>query len=238
MAIQRESLVNIAIKRMKKHIAEGGWQPGDKYLSERELTNRLQVSRTVIREALISLQSVGMVNIKSGGGVYIADSNVAPIKEILKHYDELHGVKVRELAEIRKVIELGGLRLIIEKDVAIDIAHLQSLNEAYHQAIKDHDDTRQADKWFHQFLIKSTMNETFYHFSEIIHEYFTLTKIDVLQSETTLMKAYNEHNNIIHALENKNMKKAQEIMIDHLEPILTFTKQMEEVELDGTDSNR
>lgn len=238
MAIQRESLVSIATKRIKKHIMEGDWQAGDKYLSEKELTSRLQVSRTVIREALISLQSVGMVKIISGGGVYIADSNVDPIKEILKHFDELHGVKVRELAEIRKVIELGGLRLMIEKNVIVDFSHLRTLNDAYYQAIKQDNDTRQADKLFHQFLIKSTMNDTFYHFSEIIHEYFTLTKIDILQSEITLMKAYNEHKDIIDALENKDMAKAQEIMIEHLEPILAFTRQMEEVELDGTDSSR
>src|SRR5699024_307062 len=143
---------------------------------------------------------IGIVNIVAGGGVFIANPNVDPIKEIMKHYDDVQGVKIRELAEIRKVIELGAIRLIIEKDIAIDISYLSQLNDAYYQAIKQHEDTRYADRVFHQFLMKSAENDTFYHFSEIIQEYFTLTSIDLLQNEAKLLESYQEHAAIIHAL--------------------------------------
>lgn len=237
MAIQRESLVNIASKRIKQDIIKNSWQPGDKYLSEKELIQRLEVSRTVIREALVSLQSVGIIKIISGDGVYIADPNIDPIKEILRHHGDVHGVKVRELAEIRKVIELGALRLMIEKDITVDIQNLIALNEDYYQAIIQEIDTRPTDRLFHQFLIKSTMNHTFYHFSEIIQEYFTLTKIDLLQNKEKLLRSYKEHKEIIYALEKKDMPKAQGLMIEHLQPILKFTKQLEDVALNGTHSS-
>jgi len=232
--IQRESLVDIAIKRIKQHISSGSWQPGDKYLSEKELIQNLQVSRTVVREALITLQSIGIIKIISGEGVYIADAEVDPIKEILKHYDDVHGVKARELAEIRKVIELGAIRLIIEKNNTVDIPRLVQLNENYRQAIQQGKDTREADRLFHQALIKATANDTFYHFSEIIQEYFALTKIDVLLNDQALLQSYQEHQAIIRAIEEQEMVEAQSIMIQHLEPVLIFTKHMEDVELNET----
>ncbi len=68
MPIQKESLVDIAIKRIKQHIAESDLKPKDRYLSEKELVSQLQVSRTVVREALITLQSFGILKIKAGGG--------------------------------------------------------------------------------------------------------------------------------------------------------------------------
>lgn len=237
LAIQRESLVDIASKRIKQHIIKNEWQPGDKYLSEKELIEQLQVSRTVIREALVSLQSVGIIKIISGDGVYIADPNIDPIKEILKHHGDLHGVKIKELAEIRKVIELGAIRLIIENERTVDIQHLIDLNEKYYKSIMQEVDTRPTDRLFHQFLIKSTMNDTFYYFSEIIQEYFTLTKIDLLLNKEKLLHSYEEHKEIISSLESKDMPKAQALMIKHLQPILKFTKQLEDVASNGTHSS-
>lgn len=232
--LERKSFVDIAIKRMKQHIANGNWQPGDKYLSEKELVGRLGVSRTVIREALISLQSIGVLKVVTGDGIYIANSSIEPVKEILKHHHAVHGVKLRELAEIRKVIELGAIRLIIEKNLPINLSHAYEINDDYNQAIEQQADTRKADRLFHQWLIKSTGNETFYQFSEVIQEYFTLTKLNIIQGTQALKQSYQEHHNIIKALESKEMKKAQSEMSQHLEPVIVFTKQLEEEELDGT----
>lgn len=231
--MKRESFVDIAVKRIKLDIANNNWQTGDKYLSEKELIERLEVSRTVIREALISLQSIGVLKVITGDGVYIANPNIEPVKEILKHHQTVHGVKLRELAEIRKVIELGAIRLIIEKDISIDVSEAYEINATYYQAMVQQQDTRQADRLFHQWLIKSTENDTFYQFSEVIQEYFALTKINMLQDPLTLKKSYEEHQAIIQALERKAMNIAQTEMNQHLGPIIDFTRQLEKEELNG-----
>ncbi|WP_458353206.1 FadR/GntR family transcriptional regulator [Peribacillus frigoritolerans] len=228
LSIQKESLVDIAIKRIKDHITTSGLKPNDKYLSEKELISQLQVSRTVVREALISLQSIGIVNIKPGGGVYIGDPNLDTIKEILKHHYDTHGVKLRELTEIRKVIELGALRLIIENDIDVDFLQLEKINESYYKAIIQKQDTRKDDRLFHQALIKMTHNETFYSFSEIIHEYFSLTKIDLVQKEAKLIQSYHQHAGMIDALKEKDLSIAQKIMALHFEPVFEFINQMED----------
>lgn len=228
MPIHKESLVDIAIKRIKDHITISDLKPNDKYLSEKELISQLQVSRTVVREALISLQSIGIVNIKPGGGVYIGDPNLDTIKEILKHYYDTHGVKLKELTEVRKIIELGALRLIIENDIDVDFLQLEEINESYYKAIIQKQDTRKDDRLFHQSLIKITSNETFYSFSEIIHEYFSLTKIDLIQNEAKLIQSYHQHTEMINALKGKDLSKAQKIMTLHFEPVFEFINQMED----------
>ncbi|MGY0692425.1 FadR/GntR family transcriptional regulator [Virgibacillus sp. FSP13] len=227
MGIQKTSLVDIVIERIKDHILKNGLKPGEKFLSEKELTDQLHVSRTVVREALISLQSVGIVTVKAGGGVYIADAKLGSISTILKHHYETYGVKIKELVEIRKIIELGALRLIIEKQIDLNISQLNDINESYYQTIIDKKDTKKFDRLFHQSLIKATDNESFYNFSEIINEYFSLVKIDLIQSEDALIKSYREHAEIIKALEDCKLPYAQKIMTNHFEPIFTFINQME-----------
>lgn len=229
MTIKRESLVTLAIDQIKQHIVEEKYPPGSKYLSEKELVYRLQVSRTVVREALISLQSVGLIKINPGDGVYLANADIDPIKEILKHQHQMNGVKLKELADIRKVIELGAVRLIIENNIPIDFTHLSQLNNQYYETIINDKDIRENDRLFHQYLIQSTNNQTFYNFSEIIQEYFTLTKMDLIKSKQALLRSYEEHTLIIQALVEKDMAKAQRVIIEHLKPILTFAEQLEDV---------
>lgn len=228
MGIQKPSLVDIVMERIKNDIIEKGLKPGEKFLSEKELIRQLQVSRTVIREALIALQTMGIVRVKAGGGVYIADGNFDSINTILKHHYETYGVKIKELIEIRKIIELGALRLIIEKNIDVDIHKLNEVNELYYQSIMEKQDTKKFDRTFHQSLIRATDNQSYYNFSEIINEYFLLVKIDLVEKQDELVKAYEQHLEITKAIENKDLSKAQKVMGQHFEPILTIINEMEE----------
>ncbi|PAE30359.1 FadR/GntR family transcriptional regulator [Paenibacillus sp. 7884-2] len=228
MEIQKTSLVNIVIERIKNSILENKLKPNDKFLTEKELTEQLKVSRTVVREALISLQAVGILKIKPGGGIYIADTKLGTINSILKHHYETYGVKIRELIEIRKIIELGALRLIIEKQVPLDIQQLKEINESYLQAITTNGDTKNFDRIFHQSLIKATDNDTFYDFSEIIHQYFALVRIDLTENQDSLIESYKQHNEIVDAIKDNDLLHAQKTMTAHFEPIFTFIKKMEE----------
>ncbi|MFJ7678714.1 FadR/GntR family transcriptional regulator [Peribacillus sp. NPDC097198] len=228
MTIHKTSLVTIAIERIKSHILENNLKPNDKFLTEKELVEQLQVSRTVIREALISLQTVGILNVKPGGGVYIAEPTLDSINTILKHYYDTHGVKMKELMEIREVIELGALRLIIEKQVDVDIDHLISINESYYQTIIQKQDTKQFDRLFHQALIKSTENEAYFKFSEVISEYFSLVRMDFIEKEDTLIDSFKQHADIIDAIKIKDLPVAQKVLKEHFQPIFRFITTLEE----------
>src|SRR5690625_1008081 len=227
MLMQKETLVDIDIARNKQHIVENEYKPGDRYLSEKELTENLQVSRTVIREALISLQSIGLLTIKRGGGIYINNQNFDAIKQILQHHYDTHGVKIKELIEIRQIIELGAIRLIIEKNTAVDLKMFRKINQAYHEAIMNDQDTRETDRNFHQQLMKATENETYFNFSEIINDYFAMTKINLVQNKTAMLKSVQEHDELIDMIEKRDLIKAQDVMIRHMQPINDYINQLE-----------
>jgi len=60
-------------ERIAAMIAEGTFPPGSRLPGEREMAERLGVSRVTIREAEIALQAQGLVRIKTGSGVYVCD---------------------------------------------------------------------------------------------------------------------------------------------------------------------
>lgn len=234
MVIQRTSLVDVAIDRIKSYIYKHNLKPHDKFFSEKELVNQLQVSRTVVREALISLQALGVLEVKSGGGVYIAEPKLDSIHTILEHHYSTYGVKIKELMQTREIIELGALRLIIENQVDVDLPQLRELNVNYYKSIMEKEDTRKFDRLFHQSLIKATKNTTYYTFAEMIHEYFSLVRIDEREQKEGLLRAYRQHKEIIDAVEQRDLPKAQQVIKEHFEPVFTFINEMEESTSSGT----
>lgn len=228
MPVKKTSLVDIVIERVKQYIVDHDLEPGDRFLTEKELTDQLQVSRTVVREALISLQAVGVLTVKRGGGVFIADATLRSINTILKHHYDTYGVKIRELIETRKIMELGALRLIIEKEVAVDLAELHDINHSYYESIINKKDTKKFDQLFHQSLMKATGNQTYYNLSEIISEYFQLVKIDLVNDETALLHSYEQHLEILNAIKSLDLLSAQEITIEHFNPVFEFIETMED----------
>ncbi|WP_080872830.1 FadR/GntR family transcriptional regulator [Oceanobacillus timonensis] len=234
MAIQKTSLVEIAMDRIKTYILENKLKENDKLPTEKELTAKLQVSRTVVRESLRSLESIGILTIKPGGGVFVGDADFRSIKSILKHHYETHGVKIRELVEIRKILELGALRLIIEKNVEVDFDYLENLNQEYYEAITHHQDTKKYDQLFHQHIIREADNKTFYNFTEVIQEYFSLVKIDLMQSQEDLLASYQEHNEILTGLKDNNLEYSHKMMSAHFEPIFDYIYEMEGLKENGT----
>ena len=225
MKLQKSSLVDIVMDRIKAYISEKKLQPGDKFLTEKELTDKLNVSRTVVREAIISLQSVGILTMKPGGGMYIADSQMEGIRSILTHHFETYGMKVKELLEIRKILELGALRLIVENNITIDFDLLIELNQKYKAGIYAGADMKTLDADFHRQLMKEANNEAFFNLSTIINQYFTLTNIDLTTDDEGLLASAKEHQSMIDALKDMDLVAAQATMTNHFQPIFIWINQ-------------
>src|SRR5690606_34363097 len=75
---------------LRRAIENGGWKPGFKLPSERELAERFQCARMTVRRALQELQAEGLIARRHGSGSYVADlqpmSNILSIKDI---YEEI-----------------------------------------------------------------------------------------------------------------------------------------------------
>lgn len=71
--VQQEKLSHVVIRQIEELILRGILRPGERLPSERELSERMSVSRPSLREALADLQERGLLTAKAGAGVYVAD---------------------------------------------------------------------------------------------------------------------------------------------------------------------
>jgi DNA-binding FadR family transcriptional regulator len=134
--IHRRQVSQALIDRLLWMISEGYWAPGDKLPPQRELAQALEVGMSTLREALQSLQTMGVLKLRHGDGTYLAE---APAREM---YSQMVNVSLamgkadlEMLFDARGVIETGFAFLAAEHATDEQVAELFRILEEERKAL-------------------------------------------------------------------------------------------------------
>lgn len=148
-------------EQLKLYIIDSGLKGGDILPSEKKLAEDLGISRTSIREALIALETLGMIEIKHGVGRFIRNFNYEAILQNLPYRLELDINNFWEVLEIRFCLELWFIAKEINKYTPSDIKKLnQILDKLEELAKKGADEKRliEIHAKFHCLLYENSKN--------------------------------------------------------------------------------
>lgn len=112
------------VEKLRTMIEEDGLLPGDKISSERELSERLNVGRSSVREALRALELLGLIETRRGEGTFIKDYQEHRLVELLGTFF-LQNPKIKaDLNETKQLIEIDCLKIIIQSAQQADLEEL------------------------------------------------------------------------------------------------------------------
>ncbi|MFZ3590711.1 FadR/GntR family transcriptional regulator [Bacillus sp. DJP31] len=127
------------IKQIHAMIETDSLKPGDKLPSERELSDRLKVGRSSVREALRALELLGLIETKRGEGTFVKDFGGHHLVELVGSFILQNDEAKEDLLETRMLIEEQALVLACEKMSETQIELLKRLviekQEDYHETI-------------------------------------------------------------------------------------------------------
>jgi DNA-binding FadR family transcriptional regulator len=127
--IKNKRTTEIILEQIKALIVNGQLTAGDRLLTEHELAERFQVSRTSVREALAALSLTGILEIRQGGGIFVKTSPSNAVIEPLSFILLLEKGKLQNILEVRKALEVEAVGLATERRDEEDLACLKSLIE-------------------------------------------------------------------------------------------------------------
>lgn len=211
---ERNTLSRLAVDSLKHYILDNNLKPGDKLPSERELVKLMNLSRSVLREALSALENAGIVEIRHGGGTFVKDnSDLSSLFEQLLFMWKLGDKRQSDLLELRRIFESAAI------EEAVRQASDQDLDELEQTAmlLTDRIETKSiqdADILFHRGLIKATNNELFIQMADLIIEYFSNIPHNHM-TEKERNKALDEHLQIVHAIQQRDALTAKKLLSDH-----------------------
>lgn len=100
------------VQELRELIAQKNIQPGDKLPSERVLSEQLQVSRSAVREALRSLELLGLIESRHGGGTFLKAVQHHQLVEILSSFILQESNSLEDVEATRQMHEKEAIRLI------------------------------------------------------------------------------------------------------------------------------
>lgn len=129
MHIDTSSLVDKAEHAIVEYIKVNELKVGDVLPKELDLTEKLGVSRTVVREALLRLKSIGLIESKKHKGAVITNPDVLGSFKKVFHPSLLDKNTLKDLFELRLALEVGIADFIINKITDKDIQELEQLSK-------------------------------------------------------------------------------------------------------------
>ena len=229
IVIERKKLFEHVAAHLEAQILAGKLRPGDQLPPERDLQLTFGVGRPAIREALISLQKAGLVELSNGARARVLMptashifTGMAPaVRQMLSTSDGQ-----RYFQGARLFFEVGLAREAAKAATEDDLAALKRALDANRKAIGDSDQFTATDIAFHFELAKIARNPIFIALHDQISDWLTEQRVVTLRASGQERTAYNAHKAIYDAIAARDADKAEAAMRDHLEQLAsTFWQQ-------------
>lgn len=216
-AIKKVRLSESVIEAIKKMIVEDGFKADDKFYSENELTKKLQVSRSSIREALRILEVTGQVTVKQGKGIYVADLSDQQFKAFstwLKNNEQ----SIKDNFEVRLIIEPKAAGRAAENADAEDIVKLEGAWSKFSKYAEEGntEEVIKQDRLFHRLLAGATKNVTLHVLMKSMTTTLPNGWISSLYTPGRIEKTVQEHGDILEAIMQRDKTGAENAMTRHL----------------------
>ncbi|WP_176399061.1 FadR/GntR family transcriptional regulator [Pandoraea sp. PE-S2T-3] len=236
----RLRLSDMVYEQLETMVVEGRLAPGSALPSERDLAQQMGVSRPSLREALLRLESRGLIVGRAGGGYLVANASQPLLAEPLSQLMSRHSKTVDDVLEMREVLEAKAVELAAERATPEDIARLaqalEALEAAYAAGRDGHDgldgqdgDARGAslltrvpelDAHFHLALAEATHNLVLVHLMHAIFELLRGSVVDnyraIVGHGADLAELIDQHRRIFNAVASHDGASAQRSLREHL----------------------
>ncbi len=208
------------VEEVREALFDKRLKPGDFLGTEKDIAERAGASRIVARDALRTLQALGVVEIKvgAGGGARIARGNPALFAEALAVQLNLAGVSVREMMDAQRAIETTAAELAAENATAEDLAKLRELLAEHEATIEDDAAYTRSCMRFHVAVAEASHNRV------LVAQLLSLQHVSWPAQNRTLTDAVarhilDVHRQLVDVIESRDAAAARRLMDEHVKMI-------------------
>lgn len=198
-------------------LQSGKFAIGDKMPAERDLAVRMKVSRPVVREAMLALEVLGLIEVRLGAGTFV-------IRLPGESDEPRFSVSPFELLEARLVFEGEAAALAAIHITDEEIARLEQLVAAIREQNEEHIAEENADMAFHMAIARATRNAAVEKTVEDLWlQRWNSPECELLLEQARIanvLPVVDEHTAIVEALRSRDPKAARTAMRGHLEAVI------------------
>jgi GntR family transcriptional repressor for pyruvate dehydrogenase complex len=213
------------VQQIEESVLNGSLKPGDQLPAERDLAERLGVSRTAVREAVKALREKGLVEAYSGRGTFITDGTSHAARQ---SFDLMVKIGQPEgfphLAELRLILEPGIAALAALRAGEEHLAAMREAVTVMDRAQKNPEVYIEADLDFHLALAEAAANPLILSLIDSIVGLLRQQRMKIFNVEGGPERGQVHHKRILEAVEQRDPNAARRAMRAHLEQVSQDSK--------------
>jgi GntR family transcriptional repressor for pyruvate dehydrogenase complex len=206
----------LVVDHVRGQIERAELKPGDRLPPERELAQRIGVSRPSVRAGLRSLSAMGVVQTRHGSGTYIADGPPHLDSQPLSLLAALHGFTTEQMFEARRVLEMGVAGLAAERATGEQIAVMAEEVTGMFASVEDQQAFLMHDIRFHRAVAMASGNPILASLVEMVSSLYFEHRRRTMPRGRDLRETAVTHRNIYHAVRAHDADRARREMSVHL----------------------
>lgn len=200
-------------RQLRQYMRDAHMKPGDRVPAERELAARLAVSRGSVRQAIVSLEVQGLIEVRHGDGIYVRrlDPLLEPITQLLERRRRLP-----EILEARATLEVSLAALAAERRTSTDLESIWDGIRQMEQEIKDGSLGADGDSAFHVAVTAAAKNDVLAHLMSVIRAPIEESRLESLSEPGRPQLSLTMHKRIAAAIEESRPRAAANAMRRHI----------------------
>lgn len=215
------------IDSIKTDIMSGKIKTGQKLPPERELAKKFNVSRTSIREALRTLEILGVIKSVQGSGNYITGDVEKSLIESMSMMFLLQQIDSLEFYQFREALELKAAMLAVQN---IDDEKIMKLEKLVSEMAQSEDEaTRSAlDKQLHDTIAAASNNSMIMQILDILSEVITQDikqrRSEILSDPDNIKRLQKIHEEMVHGLKQRDSQATYAAFTKHFDLIAEYLR--------------
>ena len=213
--ITTSTVVNSVVEKLRAALARGQWRSGDMLPGQRELAEQLGISRPSLREAVIVLETLGLVRSMPGKGVVVLD---AQLSDSQSHDSAVAGASLEDVLQLRYTLEPFIVGLVAQSISSKEVGQLRLTLMDMREALDAGDAEAGMNAYigFHEELFALTSNPIFQNVVQQTSNALKQSAQVLRNSPEHLAERLQENEAVVRAIRNKNSALASAEMRRHI----------------------
>jgi GntR family transcriptional repressor for pyruvate dehydrogenase complex len=213
--IERKKVYELVAERLVQEISDRRLNPGDELPRERHLAEAYRVGRSSVREALRILESKGLIASPGGGRLIVADY-ANPLNQSLALLLEMHDGDLRELFEVRRILEVESAGLAALRRTDADLELMRRALVDMERGLGSRARYVDGDVHFHMAVAAATSNRMAMHVMQAIRGVLHRALLSIYHISGSPERSLGQHRAILDAITTKRPEDARARMREHL----------------------
>ena len=219
----KDTLAHELADRLRRRIQSERLGDGHLFMTEAQLAEEYEVSRTIAREAVSRLRGLGMLESRKRKGLIVRRPD--PLRLLSHSLPSLVGSQqdFDELSRLRYVIEVGAIELAVTNATDEQIEQLAALADDFELAARNNEGNEREDELelaFHGLILQMTGSPMIAGMQQVLTEFFQAASHDAKHTKPAEDRTVWQHHEIAAAIRDRDIDRARSMMRLHFRGLL------------------